>query len=62
MKKSVSYNLVNIFFIIALVILWLTHIITCIFYENYLFLIAGAILPHIGIIHGWIILLGIAYG
>ena len=32
---------------------WFTHVIHCIQYEQWLFLIAGAIMAPIGVIHGW---------
>lgn len=38
---------------------WLTHVITCISDERWGFLIAGAIMFPIAIIHGWGIWLGI---
>lgn len=37
---------------------WLTHVITCIQNEKWLFLIAGAIMAPIGIVHGWGVWLG----
>jgi hypothetical protein len=38
---------------------WLQHFYTCITEETYLLLIAGAILPPLGILHGWAVWLGI---
>jgi hypothetical protein len=38
---------------------WVTHIVVCIKSASYLFLIAGAILPPIGVIHGWGVWLGV---
>jgi hypothetical protein len=32
---------------------WVTHIVVCIKAASYLFLIAGAVLPPIGVIHGY---------
>jgi hypothetical protein len=32
---------------------WFTHVIYCILNEQWLFLIAGAIMAPIGVIHGW---------
>lgn len=40
-------------FLIASLAGWVTHVITCIQNENWLFLIAGAIAAPIGVIHGW---------
>jgi len=37
---------------------WVTHIVSCINSASWLFLIAGAILPPIGIIHGYGVWLG----
>lgn len=39
---------------------WLTHIITCLIGAKWGFLIAGAIAFPIGIIHGFLIWLGVA--
>lgn len=38
---------------------WLTHVIYCFKTEAWGFLIAGAIAAPIGVIHGWLIWLGI---
>lgn len=38
---------------------WLTHVINCITDERWLFLIAGAIMFPIAIVHGWGIWLGV---
>jgi hypothetical protein len=38
---------------------WLQHLYTCFVTETYLLLIAGAVFPPIGILHGWAIWLGI---
>lgn len=38
---------------------WVTHVITCINNENWLFLIAGAVCAPVGAIHGWGIWLGV---
>ena len=32
---------------------WLQHVIYCITYEKWGFLVAGAIMAPIGIVHGW---------
>lgn len=32
---------------------WVTHVVTCIQTENWVFLIAGAIAAPVGAIHGW---------
>jgi hypothetical protein len=45
-------NGVTIFIIIALIIAWFTHIFTCFAEGWYGFLIAGAIMPPIGVFHG----------
>jgi hypothetical protein len=42
-----------IVFLLTAVASWVTHIVTCINQAAWLFLIAGAILPPIGIIHGY---------
>jgi hypothetical protein len=48
-----SYVLITFFSLsITSVLAWLTHVITCIQTESYLFLIAGAIAFPIGILHG----------
>lgn len=53
----------TVFGLVALIIItmgaWIQHIITCINDAEWLFLIAGAILPFIGMIHGWGIWLGV---
>lgn len=38
---------------------WLTHVITCLVAGSWGLLIAGAIMFPIGIIHGWLIWLGL---
>ncbi|MEY9138532.1 hypothetical protein ABIE79_010060 [Bradyrhizobium diazoefficiens] len=38
---------------------WVTHVVVCIKAASFLFLIAGAILPPIGVIHGWGVWLGV---
>jgi hypothetical protein len=38
---------------------WVTHVVVCIKSASYLFLIAGAILPPVGVIHGWGVWLGV---
>jgi hypothetical protein len=38
---------------------WLTHVVTCIKTASYALLIAGAIMPPIGVVHGWGIWLGL---
>lgn len=38
---------------------WVTHIIVCIKSASYLFLIAGAVLPPIGVIHGYGVWFGV---
>ena len=38
---------------------WVTHVVVCIKAASYLFLIAGAILPPVGVIHGWGVWLGV---
>lgn len=39
---------------------WITHVVTCIQEEAWGFLIAGAILAPIAVIHGWMIWFGLA--
>jgi hypothetical protein len=41
---------------------WLTHVITCLMYGLWGFLVAGALLFPIGIIHGVMIWFGYGYG
>lgn len=38
---------------------WVTHIVVCFRAASYLLLTAGAIMPPIGVIHGWCIWLGV---
>jgi hypothetical protein len=38
---------------------WVTHIIVCIKSASYLFLFAGAVLPPIGVIHGYGVWFGV---
>jgi hypothetical protein len=45
--------------VIGALMAWVTHIIVCIKSASYLFLIAGAILPPIGVIHSWGVWLGV---
>ena len=37
---------------------WLTHVVYCINHEKWVFLVAGAIMAPIGMVHGWGIWLG----
>ena len=39
---------------------WITHIIYCLRNDEWGFLIAGAIVAPIGVIHGWLIWFGLA--
>lgn len=45
--------LASLFFALVVFAGWLTHVVTCIQAEKWLFLIAGAIMAPIGVIHGW---------
>jgi hypothetical protein len=45
--------------ILTAVAAMVTHIIVCLKTASYLLLIAGAIMPPIGVIHGWGIWLGL---
>ena len=45
--------LATVVLVIATLAGWLTHIVVCIQNQEWLLLIAGAILFPIGIIHGW---------
>ena len=45
-------SLFAFFILIALVAAWLTHVITCLAVANWGFLIAGAIVAPIAVIHG----------
>jgi hypothetical protein len=46
--------------IVATLGAWITHVVTCIQTESWIFLLAGAICFPVGIIHGWMIWLGFA--
>jgi len=46
--------------IIAVVCAWLTHIVTCIIQAKYMLLLVGAFMFPVGIIHGFMIWLGVA--
>ena len=52
--------LIGTFSIVATLGAWITHVVTCIQTESWIFLLAGAICFPIGIIHGWMIWLGFA--
>lgn len=45
---------------LASVLAWLTHVIYCLMLGKWGFLLAGAILAPIGIIHGFLIWMGVA--
>lgn len=45
---------------IACIAAWLTHVVTCLVAGKWGFLIAGAIFAPIGVIHGFMIWLGVA--
>ena len=45
--------------VIASIPAWLTHVYTCIINEQWIFLLAGAIMAPIGVLHGWGIWFGI---
>ena len=46
-------------FLVSMVAAWVTHIVVCIKSASFLFLIAGAILPPIGVIHGYGVWFGV---
>lgn len=62
-KKQAGLSTVSALIFLALFVAivggWLTHIFTCLQNESWGFLIAGAIMFPIAIIHGWGIWLGI---
>ncbi|MGC0389218.1 hypothetical protein [Bradyrhizobium sp. USDA 241] len=45
--------------LLAALAAWVTHVVVCIKSASYLFLIAGAVLPPVGVIHGWGVWLGV---
>jgi hypothetical protein len=51
-------NIMGVFMIVAALAIWLTHIITCFSAAAWGLLIAGALFPPIGVVHGIAILLG----
>lgn len=52
MKKQNGSGLIALFLVIWIVASWLTHIVVCLKTASWGFLIAGAIMFPIGIIHG----------
>lgn len=54
-----SYN-IGVILSLACFCAWVTHIVTCLTGSLWGFLIAGAIMFPIGIIHGFMIWLGVA--
>lgn len=57
--SSLLAILIPLFMVVATLGAWLTHIIVCILENTWGFLIAGAIMFPIAIIHGWMIWLGL---
>lgn len=55
-------GLVGFAFGIACIVAWLTHVITCLSLGLWGFLVAGALLFPIGVIHGIMIWFGYGYG
>lgn len=53
-------NILAILAFLSLPAAWLTHVIYCLMLGKWGFLIAGAILAPIGIIHGFLIWMGVA--
>lgn len=58
--KDIFWGLIGFALIFALPAAWLTHIITCLDTERWGFLISGALMFPIAIIHGIMIWLGVA--
>lgn len=52
MKKQNGSGLIALFFVIWLVAAWITHVVVCLKSASWGFLIAGALMFPIGIIHG----------
>ena len=51
--------IVALLFMLLSVAAWVTHVITCIETQQWIFLIAGAIAAPIGIIHGFGVWIGV---
>ena len=51
-NQETAVLLAGLLFVVALVVAWFTHIITCFATATWGFLIAGAILFPVGICHG----------
>lgn len=51
-------NMIGGAILIASILAWFTHVVTCLTTGSWGFLIAGAIMFPIGIIHGFLIWLG----
>ena len=51
--------LLLVIFIITSFLAWLQHVITCIVNETWVLLVVGALAFPIGVIHGWMLWLGI---
>jgi len=62
-KKELSTGgaIAIIVFLLSLVGSWFTHIIYCLKTAQYLLLIAGAIVPPVGVIHGFGVWLGFGW-
>ncbi len=63
MKKMAGFvrgEILVVLFMLAMVAAWFTHVITCLIEGSWGFLIAGAILFPVAIIHGFLIWIGVA--
>lgn len=59
MFKEYIASISAMIFLFMLPLAWLTHVVTCIQTEKWLFLIAGAIMFPIGILHGFGLWIGV---
>lgn len=63
MKKMAGFikgEVLGVLIVLAVVAAWLTHVITCLIEGSWGFLVAGAILFPVAIIHGFLIWIGVA--
>jgi hypothetical protein len=62
MTKSIVFGLILFWWalILSSIAAWVTHVVHTLINGEWGFLIAGAILAPIGVIHGWLIWFGIA--
>lgn len=59
-RSGLGCMVMTILIVLSSLPAWVTHVVYCLREEAWGFLIAGAILAPIGVIHGWMIWFGLA--